>query len=40
MSSYDVSTYLLDKENIRDTVLRMVSSSWPRDMKLAIEYIR
>jgi hypothetical protein len=23
---YDVTTYLLDKENIRDTILRMVSS--------------
>lgn len=24
---YDVTTYLLDKENIRDTLLRMVSFS-------------
>lgn len=24
---YDVTTYLLDKENIRDTILRMVTPS-------------
>lgn len=26
--SYDAATYLLDKENIRDTVIRMVSCQW------------
>ncbi|KAK4173765.1 a85abab4-79ca-4c16-abac-08a1ebe8aeba [Triangularia setosa] len=28
-ASYDVSTYLLDKENIRDTVIRMASCPGP-----------
>lgn len=35
---YDVSAYLLDKENVRDTVLRMVRDSrsgrsWPWKLK-------